>query len=126
MSSEHTLEGTLRSLAKSIETSKHKDLLCEGFVLFSHFLEGKPLQTERLVEPLQKSAKVLGEDLEKQMISMADDNEEDLRLQRFVGKCLKKELLALVGEHLTEEEQEVWKEDKKYLVEALIQNFDLL
>ena len=119
-------EGTLTNLAKNIETSKHKDLIYGGLFLFSQFLEGKPVETKHLIEPIQKSIKVLGEDIEKQMITSAEDSEEVLRINRFFGKCVKRKMFLAAGEDIEEEEKEQLKDDTKYLLEQFLKSLELL
>jgi len=125
MSAELSKDSTLINLTKSIDSSKHKDLIWEGSYLFSQFLEGKPVETERLMAPAQKSLKVVGEDLEKQMLSNSDDNEEGLRMNRFVGKCMKRKMFMAAGEDIDEKEKDQLKDDTKYLMEHLLKCLDL-
>lgn len=129
MSSATSVEETLKNLSNAIEDSKYKDLISEGLFFFSQCLEGKPVETDRLIEPIQKSIKILGEDIEKQMVeasTTSDNNEEMLCVNRLIGKSLKRKIFLLSGEDIEEEEKEQIKEDSKHLLEYLLKNLELL
>jgi len=119
------VEDVLKNLASSIEESRHKDLICGGLALFSDFLQGKELEFDKLREPIRSSTKIVAHDIEQQMLHTADDNEDSLRLHRCIGKCMKKELLESVGESLTEDEKQQYKDDKKLLIESFVDSCNL-
>jgi len=119
------VEDVLKNLASSIEESRHKELVCGGLALFSDFLQGKELEFNKLREPIRSSTKIIANDIEQQMLRIADDTEDNLHLHRYAGKCMKKKLLEAVGESLTEEENQQYKDDKKMLIESFVDNCNL-
>nr|QBK92015.1 MAG: hypothetical protein LCPAC304_03580 [Pithovirus LCPAC304] len=115
-------EDIVTGLTHAIDQSPHKALICGGLSLFVDFLEGKTVDFEKLKEPIQTSTKIIAEDLEEQLLQTSDDTKEGLVIHRCFGKCMKRELLNVIGESLTEEEKKQLKEDKKYLIERLVEN----
>ncbi len=118
-------EDIMNGLSHAIDQSPHKALICGGLSLFVDFLDGKTVDFETLKEPIQTSTKIIAEDLEQQLLQTSDDTKEGLVIHRCFGKYIKKELLGAIGESLSLEEEKQLKEDKKYLIERLVENLQL-
>jgi len=120
-----SVQDTIESLSNALEGSKYKDLISEGLFLFSQCLEGKPMETKRLLEPVQKTMRILGEDIEEEMsksytTSDGKDNVVGTCTNRLIGKMIKREMYLLSGEDVEEEEKTQMKQDGKQLFDYLL------
>ena len=116
-----SVQDTIESLSNALEGSKYKDIISEGLFLFSQCLEGKPMETERLLEPVQKTMRILGEDIEEEMSkSYGKDNVVGTCTNRLIGKMIKREMYLLSGEDVEEEEKRQMKQDGKQLFDCLL------
>jgi len=129
MSSSASVQDTFKSLSDAIEDSKYKDLISEGLFLLSQCLEGKPVETERLLEPVQKTMRILGEDIEEEMgkpskTSDGKDNVVGTCANRLIGKMIKREMYLISGEDVEEEEKTQMKQDGKQLFDYLLKSLE--
>jgi len=101
--------------------------------VLSGALRGEEVDLSTLNEPLKDSVRVLAEDIDGEMSSeivvptnlhtttlMHRSGRTDT-LRRCTGKYVKKELLKSVGDTLSEDEEQQYEEDKRELIEMIME-----
>ena len=100
-------------LRKTIDKSPHKSLIYTGLGFLSDYLDGRPLEMEKLREPVKDSTIIIADEIDKKIAIQGTTNPSNEVLYKCMGKQMKKHLLKSVGENLEEEEEKQLKADLK-------------
>lgn len=120
----------LQDLSSTIDKSRHKNLILSGISVLSNFLNKEEIDLSIMKEPFRDSVKILADDIEEEIsyqpITYSQENTVNLEndelyiLKKYAGKYIKKELLKSVGEKFSDEEKLEYEQNKKRIVELLI------